>query len=89
VQIFTVLGDVKTAAGDSFQSFIKNHNQFIQFYREGDFDAALENIQLCLDCGHSYSYDLKAYYGVMMNRIHDMNKKTPPDWDGVFVATSK
>ena len=87
VRIFTLLGNREEAQKPEFHVLQLAHKKMLGLYREREFKAALEALQDCLD--HAPS-SIHGYYGMMRERITEM-QKTPPDesWDGVFVAQSK
>lgn len=87
VRIYTVLGDADMATQEKYKLFIQDHGQFIEAYRKGDFKTALILIKACIN--HAMAEPLEVYYAMMSERIKTMQKKTPPQWDGVFIATSK
>ena len=88
VRIFTVLGDEDMGQKTSFRKFKIAHKRFIRDYRAQRFeDAAIKLQNLMIN---KYATDLKTYYTIMMDRMEEFQKNTPPhDWDGVYIATSK
>jgi adenylate cyclase len=88
VRIFTVLGDEDIGRKTSFRKFKITHRRFIRDYRAQRFEDASVKLQDLMI--NKYATDLKTYYTIMMDRMEDFQKNTPPhDWDGVYVATSK
>jgi adenylate cyclase len=88
VRIFTVLGDDDMGKKTSFRKFKIAHRRFIRDYRAQRFeDASIKLQDLMIN---KYAVDLKTYYTIMMDRMEDFQKNTPPQpWDGVYIATSK
>jgi len=78
-QIYTVL-DVADPAGELL------HKKFLDFYRQGKWDAA---INLIKDLKRCWNEELNAYYDMMEQRIYDLKTDEPLKWDGIYRATSK
>ncbi|HAM47822.1 MAG TPA: adenylate/guanylate cyclase domain-containing protein, partial [Alphaproteobacteria bacterium] len=86
VQIYALLGDEEMKNSDDFKNWSAMHADMITAYRAQNWDEAeqlLETLRAREDANHVL-YDLYA------ERIADYRANPPgPDWDGVFVATSK
>jgi len=65
----------------------RSHAAFLQFYREQNWDKALEYIPYI---NQAFEGDMKEYYAMMAERIEEY-KLNPlsKDWDGVFRTNSK
>jgi adenylate cyclase len=71
----------------------RSHAQFLQYYRDMNWDKALEYIPYI---EKAFNGDMKEYYQMMVERIEEY-KKTPPGvyydgeyiWDGVYRTNSK
>jgi adenylate cyclase len=78
-RIYTVL-DVADSAGELM------HKKFLELYRQGEWDAALnvtKTLKLC------WNEELNAYYAMMEERIQTLKFEKPHEWDGIYRATSK
>lgn len=88
VHIFTVLGDEKVAASPEFLALKKNHEAMLKAYRAQDWETARAKIDACrvkLD-----GFNMAEYYRIYEERVAEYEANPPgPDWDGVYVATSK
>ena len=78
-RIYTVL-DVADPAGELL------HKKFLELYRQGNWDAALN---LTKDLKRCWNDELDAYSKMMEERIQDLKFEEPWDWDGIYRATSK
>ena len=78
-RIYTIF-DVDDGAGELL------HKKFLDFYRQGNWDAALNLIK---DLKRCWNEELNAYYSMMEERIHNLRSKKLLDWDGIYRATSK
>ena len=68
-------------------AFSRSHADFLQYYREQNWDKAIEYIPY-LD--KAFEGDMTEYYQMMRERIEDYKMNTlPKDWDGVFRTNSK
>ncbi len=85
VRVFTVLGDQIMASSGEFGQWKAAHDAMIAAYRAGDFDAAEKGVVLCRRQG-----GLGDVYTLYAERIAALKANAPgPEWDGVFVATTK
>ena len=78
-RIYTIF-DVADGAGELL------HKKFLDFYRQGNWDAALNLIK---DLKRCWNEELNAYYSMMEQRIHNLKIEEPYEWDGIYRATSK
>ena len=88
VRIYTLVGDETLAASGEFGELARAHKEMMAAYRAQDWNAARRAIQNCrqLDPG----LGLERMYGVYEERVATLATHPPePDWDAVFVATSK
>ena len=67
-------------------TFINEHNKFLEFYRNANWTQALQQIErLQKMC----PVEIKKYYDVMRSRSQDMQTRGIEQWDGIYVATTK
>jgi len=86
LRIFTLMGDAQVATSDPFIELREAHAAVLAAYRRQDWQAARAALALCRPLAPS----LAALYDVYEQRIVDFKiSPPPPDWDGVFVATTK
>ena len=78
-RIYTVL-DVADIAGELM------HKKFLELYRQGEWDAALNVTKALKRC---WNEELNAYYAMMEERIENLKFEKPWEWDGIYRATSK
>ena len=78
-RIYTIF-DVADPAGELL------HKKFLDFYRQGKWDSALNLIK---DLKRCWNEELNAYYKMMEERIQNLKFEEPWEWDGVYRATSK
>jgi len=86
VRIYALLGDGALAATAEFKALAARQEAMLARYRAQDWAGARAALALCrgLDPARAELYDLYA------ERIEYFAANPPgPDWDGVFVATSK
>jgi hypothetical protein len=63
------------------------HNKMHELYRLQKFDAA---IILCQELMNEFDGKMAGYYEMWIERCEFQKTQTlPPDWNGVFIATSK
>lgn len=87
VEIFTVLGDRDLRDSSDFAKLAQNHDAMITAYRGQNWDLVEE---LLAGLRENTICDLSVLYDMYDERISAFRKMPPgPDWDGVFVATSK
>ena len=86
VTIFGLLGGPEMQGEQDFQKLAESHEKMLMAYRSQDFDKAEE---LCKAC-RTIPGNPEVLYDLYDERIEDYKENPPgPDWDGVFVATSK
>ena len=86
VRIFALLGEPEVAASAAFGQLRERHLALLEAYRQQRWDAARALLAEC----RALDARLDDLYDVYEARIHAMQQNPPgPDWDGVFVATSK
>jgi adenylate cyclase len=85
VTIYTVLGrndEVQASKAD-----VQMHEAMLALYRQQRFDQA---IKFCQDLKGRFAGEMDHYYDAWIERCEEMKHvELPPDWDGVFRATSK
>lgn len=83
VNIYTILEN----QGVPFQSAVFSvHSEFLNQYRMQNWDKAISTADVLM----KHNKELTDYYEMMIERIGELRKSNlPPDWDGVFRATSK
>ncbi|AUG51918.1 CHASE2 domain-containing protein [Thalassospira marina] len=87
VEIFTVLGDLDLRDSADFAKLAQNHDAMITAYRGQNWDLVEE---LLAGLRENTICDLSVLYDMYNERISAFRKMPPgPEWDGVFVATSK
>ena len=86
LRIFTVFGDQAVAATAEFRMLREHHGAMLAAYRRQDWAAARAEIAEC----RPLARDLAELYDVYERRIETYEQSPPPpDWDGVFTATTK
>jgi len=81
VDIYTVLDNADWA-----KSHVMTHAKFLEIYRAGDWDRA---IQYATDLRRCFNKKLDLYYQLMIERMEDYKINPPKNWDGVYRANSK
>ena len=64
----------------------KQHEKFLTFYREGNWEIAKK---FASDLKKCWQGELSDYYDLMISRIEEFETHPPKDWDGIYRATSK
>jgi len=86
LRIFTLIGDAEVATSDAFRQLKEVHAILLAAYRRQDWAAAHVALALCRPLAPS----LMALYDVYERRIAEYElSPPPPDWEGVFMATTK
>ncbi len=86
VRIFALLGDAALAAEPAFAARAAHFETMLARYRAQDWDAARGALGDCRQLDRS----LAELYDLYEERIAHYETNPPgPDWDGVYVATSK
>ena len=83
VKIYTIMENQEI----SFQSAVFSvHSEFLNQYRAQSWYKAISTANVLM----KHNKELIQYYEMMIERIGELRKSNlPPDWDGVFRATSK
>ncbi len=86
VRIFALLGEPERAAAPEFAALCGAHDRMLACYRAQDWSGASAALTAC----RPLESRLAALYDLYAERIDYFIANPPgPDWDGVFVATSK
>jgi adenylate cyclase len=86
VRIYALLGDAALARDPGFRALGERHDAMRAAYRAQEWDCA----RAALAEARRLGPDLANLYDLYEERIaHFMTHPPGPDWDGVFVATSK
>jgi class 3 adenylate cyclase/CHASE2 domain-containing sensor protein len=86
VTIFAILGSLERRDETEFQTFATTHQKMLDGYRGQDFDGA---DALCKEL-RAMPDAPQVLYDLYEERIKEYKENSPgPDWDGVFIATSK
>ena len=87
-RIFALLGAKAVAANGGFTDLTQANDAFLAAYRSADFDRAEHLLEAVRKAGKPYG--LHGLFDLYAERIAAYRDVPPaPDWDGVFVATSK
>jgi adenylate cyclase len=87
VSIFTVFYNPDATVAESWNSAKEHHELMLQYYREQNWDKAIE---LCNELTDEFDSKMDHYYELWIERIADMRSRNlPADWDGTYRATSK
>ncbi len=93
VRIFALIGDEQVAATESFKSLRAEHMKLLKAYRGQNWSEAELCIQKCrglLKQAKSAVGISNGLYDLYVERMQEyINSPPGPDWDGVYVATSK
>lgn len=88
VRIHCVLGLQDYLESDAFKKLQTQHIAMLSAYTEQRWDDALGLLDACR--GLMGDKDLTVLYDLYEERVRDFMENPPgPDWDGVYVATSK
>ncbi len=86
--IFVLVGDETVGGDPRFVQLRERQGEFLEAYRQQDFDKALTLADECILLGKHFG--LQRYYGIMKDRIEGYRSDPPPPhWDGVYVFSSK
>ncbi|MBL27536.1 MAG: adenylate/guanylate cyclase domain-containing protein [Rhodospirillaceae bacterium] len=88
VRIFALLGNPEVANSTEFQTFKAVHEEMLAAYRAQRWlDARRKLTEARTLCA---PWEIEGLYDLFEERIDAFEEASPgPDWDGVFVATSK
>ncbi|MGE8225476.1 MAG: CHASE2 domain-containing protein [Stenotrophomonas sp.] len=87
VRLFALLGDAQLALDTGFVALAHAHAQVLALYRDGDFVAALDALQALRMQADATS--LSGLHALYVQRLEQLIKHPPMQWDGIFTATSK
>ncbi len=88
VNIFVLLGGDEMEQNPDFRTLRGHHELMLEAYRAQKWDMAKAKIKECRILCEPYRLD--ALYDVYEERIAEYEAEPPaPDWDGVFIATTK
>jgi class 3 adenylate cyclase len=86
VRIFALLGEPEVAGSEAFGKLRASHLAMLEAYRGQRWDEAAALLGQC----RALDDRLDDLYDVYLTRIEALKQDPPgPDWDGVFVATTK
>jgi adenylate cyclase len=87
VNIFTVFYNPDATVAADWISAREHHELMLQYYREQQWDKAIE---LCQQLTGEFDGKMDDYYTLWQERIAEMRTRDlPADWDGTYRATSK
>jgi adenylate cyclase len=87
VNIFTVFYNPDETVTEAWHSAKEHHELMLQYYREQNWDKAIE---LCQQLTGEFDSNMDHYYELWIERIAEMRSRNlPEDWDGTYRATSK
>ncbi len=89
-RIFGCFGDAEMAAGAEFAAVAAANGEMRAAYLAQDWAGARAALDRLVQAGQAMGLDLAGYAALYRARIDGFEAAPPgPDWDGVFVATSK
>jgi adenylate cyclase len=87
-RVYAVLGDAAMAATPDYQTLLDRQAAFLILYRTGSFAECLPVIAECAAAADAVGWRY-GYYEIMNRRVDGLIDDSPPDWNGVYVATEK
>ena len=87
-RIYTVLGDATMVTRPEYQTLVDRQSAFLILYRTGSFAEVLPVIDECAEAAQALGWR-QGYYEMMRQRVDELIDDSPPDWNGVYVATEK
>ncbi|MBN9087121.1 MAG: adenylate/guanylate cyclase domain-containing protein [Reyranella sp.] len=87
-RICALAGDASVAARPAFKTLVDRQEAFLILYRTGAFSEALSVIAECAEAAQALGWR-QGYYEMMRERVDGLIDDSPPDWNGVYVATEK
>jgi adenylate cyclase len=89
-RVFGLLGDEGLRQSPGFQKLSAANVRMRETYAAQKWDAVKQALAEIDAYGDEIGYDMKGYTSLYHERLTDFAENPPgPDWDGVFVATSK
>jgi len=86
-RIFVLLGDAEMERGEYFRNWQVIHNDMLAAYRAMKWDEAKALADRCQEISGE---GMTGFYDMFLERIAAMKANPPPpDWGGIFIATSK
>jgi adenylate cyclase len=87
-RVRALLGDATLARDPAFVTLVAHTREMLARYRGRDWDGALEALAAARST--ALDLDLGTFFQLYETRIGDFRAHPPPpDWEGVYVATSK
>ena len=71
-----------------YQTLVDRQSAFLILYRTGSFAEVLPVIDECAEAAQALGWR-QGYYEMMRQRVDELIDDSPPDWNGVYVATEK
>ncbi len=88
VYIFALMGDESVEQSEGFRALRDENEKMIKAYRSQDWDQAWKHLEKCRTLIGDFR--IAGLYDLYETRINEYRKDPPsPDWDGVFIATTK
>ena len=89
LQVFTLKGDETMAQDPAFKALKVVHDEMLKAYRSQRWEKAKELLKECHAKGDE-AFHLADFYELYDGRVKAYEADPPgPDWNGVFIATSK
>ncbi|MFQ5407269.1 MAG: CHASE2 domain-containing protein [Anaerolineales bacterium] len=89
VRVYALEGDEVLKSRPEFQTLEKAHAKMLATYRAQDWTRTRELLEACR-AANVLGLDLSALYELYRSRVDQYEANPPgPDWDGVYVATTK
>ncbi len=90
VRIHCVLGGAEMADDPAFKELAHDHQEMLTAYFAQRWDDALDHLAACRAKSGDLGIDLVELYDLYEERLTEFKANPPgPEWDGVYVATSK
>ncbi|WP_419796651.1 MAG: CHASE2 domain-containing protein [Terasakiella sp.] len=90
VRIYSVLGDDKIAQTPEFIAYAKHHATLLKDYRLQNWEKVRQDIKTANEMIDKLGMAHHGLYDLYQERMIAYETEPPgPDWDGVFVATTK
>ncbi|MEM7731902.1 MAG: adenylate/guanylate cyclase domain-containing protein [Pseudomonadota bacterium] len=89
-RVFTLMGDETIKSTKAFGALDAANIKMRQAYAAQNWDVVSDALSEIDEAGKSLDFDMSGYIELYQGRLADFASNPPgPDWDGVFVATSK